>query len=86
MKQGYSHQFESASVVIETGENPSITELIDYAHAIRAIWHNEEDGIDIVIDDENDHSDRGVGAELYEQSMLEEMVQRGQTTFRTLVS
>lgn len=86
MKIGYSTQFESASVVIEPGENPDIEELIENAQRWGAIWHNEEDGIDIVVDDQSGRYNRGVGAELYEEDMLKQQVERGQTTFHALVS
>lgn len=90
MKQGYSHQFESASVVIEAGENPDIKELIEFAHTIGAVKHYEEEDIDVVVDDIviDDQSGRydPVGPELYEQDTLEQQVEGGLTTFHALVS
>lgn len=86
MQQGYSHQFETASVIIEPSENPATKELIKYAHSIGAIWHNDDNGIDIVVDDQSGRYNRGVGAELYEQDMLEDVIASGQTTWHALVS
>jgi len=84
MKQGYSHQFETAAVVIEPGENPLIEELIGFAHSIGAVQHNEEDGIDIVVDDQSGrYPERGIGAELFEEDAMREW---GHPEFFALVS